>query len=497
MKAILVLFDTLNRNMLPPYGCEWIHAPNFERLAKRSVTFENAYVGSMPCMPARRELHTGRYNFLHRSWGSLEPYDDSMPQILTESGVYTQLISDHYHYWEDGGATYHNRYSSWENVRGQEGDPWIGQVADPEIPDTLSTRAKNHKDPFWRQDWVNRQHLQTEKSMPQAQTFAKGLEFMNKNHREENWFLQIETFDPHEPFFSQQQYKVLYPHIYDGPHFDWPDYAPVNEPPEAVEHMRMEYAALLSMCDHYLGEVLDKMDELDLWDDTLLIVTTDHGFLLGEHGWWSKIRPPFYNEVAHIPLFIWDPRSKIKGKRRKALAQMIDIPATLLEFFEVARPSDMQGSSLRDAVYEDDVTRETVLFGSHGAQINITDGRYVYMRSPVNDVNVPIYEYTLMPTHMRNLFSVDELQNLELSEPFNFTKGCRTLKIKALPWSSGYEHGTRLYDLETDPKQEHPLQDQEIEARLKDQMIKLMNWNESPPEQFKRMGLDNTKNLSI
>lgn len=59
MKAILLLYDTLNRRMLPPYSCEWIHAPNFEHLAQHGVPFENAYVGLMPCMPARRELHKG------------------------------------------------------------------------------------------------------------------------------------------------------------------------------------------------------------------------------------------------------------------------------------------------------------------------------------------------------------------------------------------------------------------------------------------------------
>ena len=125
------MFDTLNRHMLPPYGCDWVHAPNFERLATRSVTFNNCYVGSMPCMPARRELHTGRYNFLHRSWTPLEPFDNSMPQILGENGIYSHLITDHQHYWEDGGATYHNRYSSYEFVRGQEGDAWKGHVDDP------------------------------------------------------------------------------------------------------------------------------------------------------------------------------------------------------------------------------------------------------------------------------------------------------------------------------------------------------------------------------
>ena len=82
MRAVFVLFDSLNRLALGCYGGAAIATPNFDRFAQRAVTFDNHYVGSLPCMPARRELHTGRYNFLHRSWGPLEPFDDSMPQIL-------------------------------------------------------------------------------------------------------------------------------------------------------------------------------------------------------------------------------------------------------------------------------------------------------------------------------------------------------------------------------------------------------------------------------
>ena len=156
------------------------------------------------------------------------------PRSCSENGVYTHLVSDHYHYWEDGGGTYHTRYSTWEIARGQEGDPWKGHVADPEIPETVGDRSGR----MWRQDWVNRQYMQREEDQPQAKTFAKGLEFIHTNHAEDNWFLQIETFDPHEPFFTQQHYKDLYPHDYDGPHFDWPPYRPVEETPEQVEHVR-------------------------------------------------------------------------------------------------------------------------------------------------------------------------------------------------------------------------------------------------------------------
>jgi arylsulfatase A-like enzyme len=490
VKAIMVMFDSLNRRMLPPYGCEWVHAPNFERLAERCVTFDNCYLASAPCMPARRELHTGRYNFLHRSWGPIEPFDDSMPQILREHGVFTHLITDHVHYWEDGGLTYHTRYESYELVRGQEGDQWKGRVVPPpDIPPKNRTDAPDQPVRMWVQDWINRKHMPATEDQPQAKTFQLGLEFIRTNYEADNWFLQIETFDPHEPFFTQQEYKDLYPHEYHGSLFDWPSYAPVVESREEIEHVRYEYAALVSMCDEQLGKVLDVLDELDLWHDTMLIVCTDHGFLLGEHGWWAKNVQPWYNEVAHIPLFIWDPRSGIVGERRQSLVQMIDFPATLLDFFEVPLRPDMLGVPLRDTVAADAPVREAALFGVHGGHVNVTDGRYVYMRAPARPENKPLYEYTLMPTHIRSHFCIEELKTATLVEPFTFTKGVHLLRTEARPWIKAYPFGTLLFDLVDDPSQERPLDDAAVESMMIQHLIRLMVANDAPPEQFERLGL--------
>jgi len=488
MKAIMVMFDSLNRHMLPPYGCRWVHAPHFKRLAEKSVTFDCCFVGSMPCMPARRELHTGRYNFLHRSWGPLEPFDDSMPEILKKSAVHTHLVSDHYHYWEEGGGNYHTRYSDWEISRGQEGDPWKGDVADPPFP-----RPNPHRPGSWeRQDWVNRLYMQEEKDQPQAKTFAMGLDYIEKNHQHDNWFLQIETFDPHEPYFSSRKYKDLYPHEYKGPVKDWPDYAPVQESPAEVRHVRCENAALISMCDAHLGKVLDAMDRLDLWKDTLLIVNTDHGFLLGEHGWWAKCRMPFYNEIALTPLFIWDPRCGKCGERRRSLVQTIDLAPTLLEFFGAARPPDMQGKPLKDTVATDQPVREAGLFGLHGAHVNCTDGRHVYMRAPVRPDNAPLYEYTHMPAHMRDPFSVEQMRTAVMHPPFSFTKGCPVMRIDANQnpsWNDSHGFGTLLFDIEKDPRQEHPLQDPAAKQRMIQHLLRLMKENDSPVEQYERLGL--------
>lgn len=489
MKTIMVMFDSLNRHMLPPYGCHWVQAPNFQRLAQRTVTFDNSYVGSMPCMPARRELHTGRYNFLHRSWGPLEPFDDSMPEILKQHGVHSHLISDHYHYWEEGGGNYHTRYKTWEIVRGQEGDPWKCNLS-PAIPVPPGNLNEKLRAPAsLRQDWVNRSYMEHEADHHQAQTFQLGLDFLDTNHRFDNWFLQLETFDPHEPYFTYAKYLALYPDPYKGPHFDWPPYQRVNESPEAVQHIRYVNAALISMCDHYLGRVLDKMDALNLWEDTLLIVNTDHGFLLGEHGWWAKCAQPFYNEIARTPLFIWDPRCHKAGERRASLVQTIDLAPTILEYMGIARPPDMQGQPLQATVASDTPVRAAGLFGIHGGHVNLTDGRYVYMRAPRTPANQPLYEYTLAPAHMRHSFATDALQDIRLREPFRFTKGCRTMKIAGQPWKSPYEFGTLLFDVANDPGQEQPLHDPTVEQRLSRLMVEQMQANDAPPEQYERLGL--------
>ena len=485
VKAVLLLFDSLNRHCLSPYGCGWTDTPNFQRLAAHSVQFGRCYAGSLPCMPARRELHTGRYNFLHRSWGPLEPFDDSMPELLKQGGVYTHLISDPQHYGEDGGATYHTRYNSWECVRGQEGDPWKARACPPELLPHFGQASA--------QDLVNRMYFGAGKEQPLDTVFRLSREFLRDNHAADRWLLHIEPFDPHEPFFTAPQEGLCSPDDYDGLPFDWPPYSRVSEPPEAAAHARKQYGRLLERCDRCLGQLLDDFDRYGLWEDTMLIVTTDHGFLLGEHGWWAKNRPPFYEEIAHLPLFLWDPRSRRAGETRDALVQTVDLAPTLLGFFGFPAPPDMQGHDLGPVLERGGAVREAALFGMHGAHICVTDGRYVLMRADRPDV--PLCDYTLLPLRQRARCSPDELQALALTGPFRFTKGCKVLEI---PIARGFypcmstaegENRDLLFDLSTDPAQEHPLSDPEQERRLLALMRRLMEENDAPAWQYVRAGL--------
>lgn len=485
-RAIVVMFDSLNRRYLPPYGGQ-TPAPNFDRLAARSIRFEQSYAGSLPCMPARRELHTGRYNFLHRGWGPLEPFDDSVPAMLGQEGIATHLATDHMHYWEDGGATYHTRYGTYTLVRGQQGDPWKGSVADPIVGDDLRV----HRSGTWRQDRVNRAYIDGLHEYPQTLTFDAGLEFIEANADAERWFVQIETFDPHEPFNAAVEFRRMFDVEGEGsPDYDWPDYQQVLEDPKVAERVRRQYQALVAQCDASLGRVLDLMDEREMWDDTLLIVCTDHGFLLGEQGWWGKAVPPWYDQTVHTPLFLHDPDQPVTGDTASDdLVQTIDIGPTLLDYFGIPVTAHMQGRSIRPTAAATEPPREYALFGAFGGHVSVTDGRYVYMRASATASNAPLHEHTLMPTHMRGFFTGAELSSAELHEGFSFTKGMPVLRTDAAAMGNPFQAGTMLFDLEADPEQATPLVNDDLELRMATGLRDMLIASEAPPSQFVRLGL--------
>jgi len=498
MKAIMIMFDSLNRHLLPPYGCDWVHAPNFARLARRTASFEQSWVCSLPCMPARRDLHTGRPNFLHSNWSPLQPWDDSVPEILKNAGISTHIVTDHYHYLEDGGTGYLQRYSTWEAFRGQEGDPWKGQVRPPEVPPNINVDAEARR-PMARQDWINRQFFREEADFPQSRTFAAGLDFLERNHAEENWFLQIETFDPHEPFHSAEGYQAHYPRAGESPVFDWPSYGKCDESPEEIERIRHNYAALLSQCDANLGRVLDAMDRHNLWEDTLLIVWTDHGFLLGEHNRWAKVVPALWQEISHTPFFIWDPRHpQTAGSRRSALVQpSIDLGPTLLRYFGQEPTRDMLGHDLAPVLADDTAVRKGAIFGYFGMPLHYTDGRYVYVRDVVNPGQV-YHIYASTPALMRDRLPLAQWQGVEFSPPLPFTKGTPVLRRpyptddpnRFAPWLSvPFMDRHLMFDLEADPGQRSPVEDPALERKLVDGMLHLLREAQAPAEMLCRYGL--------
>jgi len=158
-----------------------------------------------------------------------------------------------------------------------------------------------------RQYLRNVVHRQREEAHFAPRVVNAAIRWLEQFHRHGRFYLHVEIFDPHEPFYCTDRYRRRYGDTWEGPHFDWPSYRQVAESPAAIEHVRKCYAGLLTMTDHWVGKLLDWLDRENGWDDTLVILTTDHGTMLAEHGYWMKNYMPLYHEIVRIPLILHRP----------------------------------------------------------------------------------------------------------------------------------------------------------------------------------------------
>lgn len=507
MKTIFILCDTLNRRMLPAYGGDAI-TPNMDRLARRSVVFDNHWCGSAPCMPARRDIMTGRLNFLEKPWGAMEPFDQSLQGILSgEKNIHTQMFSDHAHYVIPGGENYTKGFTAWEVNRGQEGDPvWTRPCKDGIRPDVPPAGFKG----TWSEaERENRSHFRTEYDYPSVKTMWHAAEWLEDNHDADNFFLWVEAFDPHEPFDCPKYYLDMYEKEgdYDGPDFTHPSYAPNEFTPEETEHLRRRCKALTTMTDRHLGEILDVLDKYKMWDDTMVILTTDHGYHLGEHGYMAKNYMSPYNEVFHIPLMAAAPG--VAPGRCNALTQNIDVLPTVLEYFGISEDVlqyRIHGRSLLPAMRrETDTVHESTIYGYFGKQIAWTDGKYTYFRAAKDEANQPLYVYTAMPTVLRQVYggndgvNVADYDRIEMGRFLSWTNyPVYRFPADIIHWGnasqefvgrSPYNAETLLFDIETDYAQEHPIEDMELESACIAQLKQCMEQYDAPAEQFERIGL--------
>ncbi|WP_372630642.1 sulfatase [Cohnella sp.] len=488
MKAIVVLLDTLNRRMLQAYNPDtFVKAPNLARLAEKCVVFDQHWAGSLPCMPARRDILTGRPDFLERGWGGLEPFDETLPEKLREGRIFSHIVTDHYHYFGTGGENYCQAFDSWDLHRGQESDPWISRVRPQNPAEEIygQTRPQYEK---------NRTVWREEADYPGPRTMQAACRWLEDNREADRFFLMVEAFDPHEPFDTPQTYLDLYGDDYTGPRYTWPRYGRATDSPEAALHLQRRYAAKVTMIDRWLGELLDKMDELGMWDDTLVVLTTDHGFLLGEHGMTGKNVMHVYNEIAHLPLMLHVPGVPAEGRRIGALTQNMDLMPTLLDYFGLDIPSRVRGRSLLPiARGEKKRLRDYALFGMFGMTVNLTDGRYTYLRAPVREDNTPCYAYTAMPTKFKGYYGKEDPAGIETGRFLPYTEYPVfrfPVSREGTPYSL-LEHvrESRLYDMDTDYGQQAPIADAGLEAGYAWKLAQAMKDCEAPVEQFERLGL--------
>jgi arylsulfatase A-like enzyme len=345
---IVIVCDTLRWDFLQCYGNDWVLTPHISALASQAVVFDRAYTASFPTVPHRRDLMSGRYTF-PSPWTS--PPGALLQSYLQRAGYATQLISDHVQLLIPGITFLYVGFDGHQWVRGHQADCFITDhdpVEWPCAPEKLRSperlvipHLRAAKGRVYERQWHD------------PATVAMALDWLERNYRQERFYLYLDLFGTHEPWDPPRFYRDLYDPGYDGeevllPRYDFKDYLSERE----IQHVRALYAGMITMMDRWLGRLFESLRLMQLWDKTAILLTADHGWYHGEHGRMGKhtvLAPkqgwPLYEEVNHIPLILRVPGLG-EGGRQRALVQPTDIAPTLLDIAGVPLPGAMHGASL-------------------------------------------------------------------------------------------------------------------------------------------------------
>jgi len=400
LNVIVIMLDSLRPDHVGYYGNPWIRTPNIDSFAREATVFERAYAEGLPTLPVRTALFTGRYTLPYKGWGPLELSEVTLAEVLWDRGYRTVFVSDTYHLHKPGMG-YSRGFDTVIWIRGQEADPYI---VDPNIKVDLSKwHEKNYyaKGPYasspyhsikaFVQYLKNRHWWREEKDHFVARvmrTAANILEDMVNSGIRDKIFIWIDSFDPHEPWDPPEKYYRLYappeyndkPIIFPSRHFA-EEYTDLE-----IQHIRAQYAGEITLVDKWVGWFFNKVKELDLWDNSLIILLSDHGEPLGEHGIVRKVQPWPYEELARIVLMIRHPEGLGKGKRIRAFVETVDVMPTILDILGI-KPDEkrspwsvipkMQGVSLKPLMEgEVDSVKPFAISGHYKRSLSIRDTEY-------------------------------------------------------------------------------------------------------------------------
>jgi len=260
----MILIDSLNRRCLGPYGNHFVKTPNLDKFSSHSVIFDNHFAGSLPCMPARRELMTGRKEFFWRGWGPLEPFDKPIAVEARRLGATTAIVTDHYHYWEYPAHGYLEHFNSVKMIRGQEIDMWNTDPLDT-LPRWARAMVKDRPD--WGKIYYNNvKDYRGEEDFFSPRTLSEAADWLEKNHNHEKFFLWTECFDVHEPFHVPEPYRSMYTDNVSEDYNVWPPYQDGyyghtqsywdKVTNDELEFVRAQYYGKVTMTDKWLGKEL-------------------------------------------------------------------------------------------------------------------------------------------------------------------------------------------------------------------------------------------------
>lgn len=431
MNIVVIVTDSLRTDFIGCYGSK-VKTPNIDRLAKQGVKFTQAYSENLPTLPTRRSWWTGKYHFHEAGWQPFTPNDYLLAEVLWDKGYKSALITDTYHMHK---PVYNcgRGFDTTVFVRGQEYDPWIVD-AENIMPVEKSPfhRLKGgegrESDTIWRKNFdqylKNRSVLKKEGDYCVARVAKEAIIWLEQaaSTQKDNLFLWVDMFDPHEPWDPPEPYRSRYKDPkYNGPDLIDPVPGDVRGymTKEEIENTKNLYAGEVTFVDKYVGKIIDKLEELGLSDNTLIIYTSDHGVPFSEHGYIRKAKPRNFQNLVHIPWIIRHPESKWVGQECDALVQTVDLMPTLLDLVGIKfNDFRLGGKSLMPLLEgKTNNIRDFAIGGHYSHEWYVRTHRWTYLL-PLNKEKKPeLYDRSQDPEEQENVIAdnLDVANELELN----------------------------------------------------------------------------------
>jgi len=452
MNIVLVVFDSLRKDCVGCYNSSpsWgrVKNPHLDALANESLVMTRAFPESLPTIPARRALYTGErvYPFVNGDfhlkgefsaapgWGPIPEDQDTISELLQKNGYRTCLISSVYHMFKPS-KNFWRGFDQWDFVRGKERDPYrSGPLPTQEeinywlYPNKLKADVNDEHESRVKFVWGSkahsntvsldiitkelmnmREHMKHEEDSIVAQVMIKASKWLQENRDAKNFFLTVESFDPHEPWFVPEQYRLMYDN--NNTHEQvlslYKDISKI--PPEILRRTQANYSGLVTMCDRWFGYLYETMKNLGLLDNTILIVTSDHGHSIGENNYMGKRGYPSRREVFDLPLLIRHPNKIGAGKKSNLLIQHTDISALIFDFAKVSPSKIIHGKKFwENSIKGGKPIRDHVTVG-WGASITVINDEW-WLNCLINGRGAFLYDLNKDPLLKKNV--AEEHQNV-------------------------------------------------------------------------------------
>lgn len=351
--VLFVVFDDLNRH-IPPYGNRLVKAPNLERFAMRAMRFDRAYAQYPLCAPSRTSFLSGRRPEQTRIFGNSTPPRETLgeeaiflPQYFRQNGYFSARVGKIFHIGLDDPR-------SWDVT--EEGTPGNKVIYQPQEPEKLGIEAHiiEHGDHEGLAEGESGSRYVVDlpdEALIDNMIARRGVELLEAaKGGDKPFFVALGFRRPHLPWLAPKRYFDLYP----PGTLPQPEPTPVRwrgvpatqgpMPAQAYEQSLRAYYAAISFADAQFGLLLDAMDRLGLWDDTIVVVLGDHGYHLNTRMWWGKGTP--YEDDSAAPLLVAVPRAKPATSCARPV-EFLDLYPTLVDLAGLPPAPDVVGRSFK------------------------------------------------------------------------------------------------------------------------------------------------------